>query len=137
VIVPTVTELRLRVRSTDIDSQNIVNNAKYFEFFQDARLDHLAALRSETGPAPSFALVTTTCTYRSSLRHRDEIVIRAWTAEVRNRSFVFEYDIRRPDGALVAEGSSVQVWLDAEGQPTVPSDEVKAALERSRPISDS
>ncbi|MCK9485887.1 MAG: acyl-CoA thioesterase [Dehalococcoidia bacterium] len=135
---PRVTEYRMRVRSTDMDSDRIVNNAHYFEYFQEARLDHLAAIRVTGQPRKpgdggrTFTLAETTCTYRSPLRHRDDIVVRAWTKEVRNRSFVLGYEIVRQDsGALVAEGSSAQVWLDAEGAPTPLPDAVRQALQDS------
>jgi acyl-CoA thioester hydrolase len=136
--VPVVTEYRLRVPSTAEDSQGIVNNARYFEYFQEARLDHLLAIGVTGGPRTlndsprTFTLAETTCTYRSPLRHRDEVVVRAWTGEIRNRSFILAYDIRREDtGAVVAEGTSAQVWLDAGGMPTPLPDDVRRALERS------
>lgn len=133
---PRVTEVRERVRSLDIDSQNIVNNAKYFEFFQDARLDHLRAIQDperpwRLGPESSFVLASTTCTYKSSLRHRDEIVTRAWTVEVRARSFALAYEVRREDGSVVAEGSSTQVWIDAQGNAMALPEPVRLALEAS------
>ena len=134
---PKVTEVRERVRSLDIDSQNIVNNAKYFELFQDARLDHLMAIRDPAdpwtlGPESSFVLVSTTCNYKGSLRHRDEIVTRAWTSDVGTRSFTLAYELRRADGTVVADGSSVQVWIDGEGKSILLPDPVRRALEASK-----
>ena len=135
---PLITEYQLRVRSTDMDADGIVNNARYFEFFEQARLEHLAALevvkrpRPPGAPSRSFTLAETTCRYRAPLRHRDEVVVRAWTSEVRTRSFLLAYDIVRADGSVAAEGSSAQVWLDADGKPAVLPPEVRAALEGSR-----
>ncbi len=134
--VPKVTEVRERVRSLDTDSQGIVNNTKYFELFQDARLDHLMAIRNPDdpwtlGPDSSFVLASTTCNYKNSLRHRDEIVTRAWTAEVRTRSFVLGYDVRLIDGTVVADGSSVQVWINSRGEAIPLPDPVRRSLEAS------
>lgn len=133
---PRVTEVRERVRSLDTDFQGIVNNAKYFELFQDARLDHLQEIQDpsspwQLGPDNSFVLVTTTCTYRNPLRHRDEIIVRAWTQEVGEKSFVLAYDVRRLDDSVVAEGSSVQVWIDAGGKAVPLPGNVRRALEAS------
>lgn len=133
-----ITEYPLRVRSTDMDADGVVNNARYFEFFEQARLEHLAALEVVKRPRPpgapdrSFTLAETTCRYRSALRHRDEVTVRAWTSEVRTRSFLLAYDIVRGDGSIAAEGSSAQVWLDADGKPTELPPDVRAALEGSR-----
>jgi acyl-CoA thioester hydrolase len=136
--VPRTTEYPIVIRSTDMDADQIVNNARYFEFFEQARLEHLAALevvkrpRPPGEPARSFTLAETTCRYRAPLRHRDRVTVRAWTHEVRNRSFILAYEIRLDDGdTLVAEGTSAQVWLDEEGRPSPLPDRVRAALEES------
>ena len=136
---PRVTDYPLRIRSTDVDSQGIVNNARYFEFFEQARLDHLRAIgllgrpRGESNGSRTFTIAETTCRFRMPLRHRDEVVVQAWTEEVRNRSFILGYRVVLSDGGtLVAEGTSAQVWLDAENKPTPLPDDVRAALEGSR-----
>ena len=47
-----VTECEIRVRSTDMDADGIVNNARYFEYFEQARLEHLIALEIVVRPRP-------------------------------------------------------------------------------------
>lgn len=138
----TVTELEIRVRSTDMDADQIVNNARYFEYFEQVRLEHLIALGVVRRPRPagsldrSFTLAETTCRYRRPARHRDVLVARAWTGEVRNRSFMLSYEIRSADdGSVLAEGSSAQVWLDADGRPAPLDADVRDSLERSVPPS--
>jgi acyl-CoA thioesterase FadM len=57
------------------------------------------------------------------------LVVTTRTGEVRNRSFTLTYEVRRKgDGALVCEGSSAQVWLDADGTPAQLPEHVRAAL---------
>lgn len=128
----------MTVRSTDIDADQIVNNARYFEYFEQVRLEHLIALgimsraRPAGAPRRSFTLAETTCRFRAPARYRDQLLLRAWTQQVRTRSFILGYDIvRHDDGALIAEGSSAQVWLDANGTPTPLDDAVRRALEAS------
>lgn len=132
---PDYTQLEIRVRSTDVDAQGIMNNARYFEYFEQARLDHLVAIGvlktdpAQRGPGRGFTIAETTCRFRAPSYHRDVLDVRAWVQEVRNRSFVLAYDItRQADGVVVAEGSSAQVWLDAENKPTPMDDEVRTAL---------
>jgi acyl-CoA thioester hydrolase len=132
---PLMTEHELRVRSTDMDADGIVNNARYFEYFEQARLEHLARIevvrrpRPPGEPARSFTIAETSCRYLAPLRHRDVVLVRAWTAEARNRSFILAYEVvRASDGVRAAEGSSAQVWLDADGRPTPLPDRVREAL---------
>jgi acyl-CoA thioester hydrolase len=128
-----------------VDSDGVVNNARYFEYFEQARLEHMAELgligrtyMGSQGAAGdrydrSFTLAQTSCTFRAPLRHRDWVTVRCWTSEVRTRSFSFAYEIRMRDerDKLVAEGSSAQVWLDAEGKPTPLPPHLKESLEKS------
>ena len=135
---PLVTEHRLVVRSTDMDADQIVNNARYFEYFEQVRLEHLVALQLFQRPrAPgesrrSFTIAETTCRYRAPLRHRDVVVGRAWTSKVGTRSFHLAFELtRESDGVVVAEGSSVQVWLGEDGRPTPLPDDIRRALDAS------
>ena len=132
---PRITEHKLWIRSTDMDADGIVNNARYFEFFEQVRLEHLVALgiiarpRPAGRPSRAFTIAENTCRYLAPLRHRDIVVAQAWTQEVRNRSFVFSYRLsRESDGVVAAEGSSAQVWLDGDGRPAPLPDDVRAAL---------
>lgn len=122
---PKVTKCDLWVRSTDMDADGVVNNAVYFHYFEQARLEHLMGLgvippyrRNRVYPR-LFTIAETRCVFRAPLQHRDWITVHCWTSEVRNRSFALAYQIRMRDNpeVLVAEGSSVQVWLDEEGRP--------------------
>lgn len=124
------------IRSTDVDSDGIVNNSRFFQFFEQARLEHLIVLGAisasprENGRA--FTLAQTTCRFFAPLRHRDRIVVRASTSEVGRTSFVFAYEIRRlDDGSVSASGTSVQVWLGSDGRPTPLPDELRSALMES------
>ncbi|HET7034973.1 MAG TPA: thioesterase family protein [Thermomicrobiaceae bacterium] len=134
-----VTEHEIWVRSTDMDADGIVNNARYFEYFEQARLEHLVALEIVGRPRPpgdrrrTFTIAETTCRFRAPARHRDRLLARVWTEEIRQRSFILGYElVRVDDGTQVAVGSSAQVWLDADGKPTPLPDSVREALEQSR-----
>ncbi|MDA0351955.1 MAG: thioesterase family protein [Chloroflexi bacterium] len=133
-----VTEREIWIRSTDMDSDGIVNNARYFEFFEQARLEHLIALGIVVRPRPvgasgrSFTIAETRCRYAAPLRHRDTIVVQAWTASIGNRSFSLNCRIEAlPERTLVAEGDSALVWLDDDGRPTPLPDDVRSALQSS------
>lgn len=136
-LMPRVTEIDIRVRSTDMDADNIVNNARYFEYFEQARLEHLIALgiigrprRADGTEDRAFTIAETTCRYRAPLRHRETVTVRCWTSEVHTRSFSLAYEIvKKVDGSTAAEGSSALVWLDDAGKPTALNEDERSALE--------
>ena len=117
----TVTELIVRPR--DMDADRNVNNAVYFEYFHQSRLEHLARLGvwrpRGSGDENLFALAENTCRYLAPSFYGD--VLEIWTAThaVGRSSFQLVYQIwRQNDDALIAASHSVQVWLDGRNQPT-------------------
>ena len=129
----------ITVRSTDLDGLGHVNNSVYFEYFEQARLEHLARMgflpRYASGNSPKhwFAIGETTCRYKAPAYYRDALLVKVKTTEVRLRSFALAYEVtRESDAVLVAEGSSVQVWLDDRGHAAPLPEAFKQALECSR-----
>ncbi|MGD9893367.1 MAG: acyl-CoA thioesterase [Dehalococcoidia bacterium] len=131
-----ITEFELTVRSTDMDADRNVNNAMYFQYFEQSRLEHLIRFgvverpRPRDAGAPSFALAQTAAQFRAPAVHRDRLIVTTRTTAIGTTSFTLSYEVRRDD-TLVCEGSSVQVWLDAEGKAAPLPPDVRAALERS------
>jgi len=129
-----VTRLEIRVRSTDMDADRNINNAVYFTYFEQSRLEHLRLLGAVVWPpAPErrapFALAETTARFRSPAFYPDVLAVSTRTLEVRQRSFSLSYAIHCcGDGVLICEGSSVQVWLDDEGRPAPLPESVRSAL---------
>lgn len=130
-------EVEILVRSTDMDGDMVVNNAVFFTYFEQARLTLLRRLGvipedylRQPGTVPSFAIAETTGRFRAPARFRDVLTVQARVAEVRTRSFSMAYEAtNQASGALVAEGSSVQVWVNEEGHPVPLPERVRASLE--------
>lgn len=129
------TSIEILVRSVDMDADQIVNNAVYFMYFEQARLAHLRRIgvirrpRPPEDPARSFTIAATEARYLAPTVYPDTLRVSAWTREVRTRSFILAYlAIRASDGVRVAEGSSAQVWLDAAGRPTPLPDALRTLL---------
>ena len=111
-----ITVTPLIVRSRDMDSDRNVNNAVYFEYFHQSRLEHLARLGVWQPRIPQddnlFALAENTCRYLAPSFYGD--VLSIWTAThvVGQSSFQLVYRVwRQSDDALIAASHSVQVWL--------------------------
>ncbi len=130
-----VTETRIPVRSTDVDADRNVNNALFFIYFEQGRLEHLLRLGvidrypHPPGERPLYTIAETTARFRAPAFYGDVLVVRTRTREVRTRSFLLAYEVfRAADQTLLCEGSSAQVWLDHEGRPTALPAHARAAL---------
>lgn len=131
-----ITETPVVVRSTDVDSDGHVNNARYYEYCEQGRLNHLARLgvirvgRERVPYHGLFTIVETRCRYLRPVYYGDTVVVRTFTAEVGRSSFRLWYQLVR-NGEVVAEGESVQVWLGEDGRSAPLPSHVRASLEAS------
>lgn len=135
---PVPTVKRIEVRSTDVDGDGIVNNAIFYQYCEQSRLDHLRRFgvlpdkRSDRPYNRTFTIAETRCRYHTPARYRDVLLVETRTTRLGSSSFGLAYRITcEDDEALVAEGESVQVWLDQHGRPTPLPDDIRAALEAS------
>ncbi len=121
------------VRSTDVDSDGHVNNARYYEYCEQGRLAHLArigVISTERRRVPYhglFTIVETGCRYHRPAYYGDLLDVHAQTVHVGRSSFRLRYEIRR-DGELIAEGESVQVWLGEDGRSAPLPAEIRQRL---------
>ena len=119
-----ITVTQLIVRPADMDADRNVNNAVYFEYFHQSRLEHLARLGvwQPRGSQENnvFALAENTCRYLAPSFYGDVLSIWTATHAVGNSSFQLVYRIwRQSDDALIAASHSVQVWLDETNKPAL------------------
>jgi acyl-CoA thioester hydrolase len=133
------TVFRISVRSTDLDGLGHVNNSVFFQYFEQARLEHVGRLGwqpvyARDGAARHrFALAETTCRYRAPALFGDTLLVHVRTTEIGRRSFALAYEVRRQaDDALIADGASVQVWLDETGRAAPLPADFRSLLEESR-----
>lgn len=132
------TTLGIPVRSSDIDGEGIVNNAVFYEYFEQSRLEHLYEV-GVNRPAPGqppydrrFTIVETRCRYHAPVGFRETLLVETRTVKVGRSSFTLAYRaLKEGDGTLVAEGESVQVWLGPDGRSAPIPDDMRANLEAS------
>jgi acyl-CoA thioester hydrolase len=121
------------VRFSDVDVYGHVNNVKYFEYYQEARLAFLTSLRHERGPdEPSFGLVVARLDvdYKRPILFRPEpYVVESWVTRVGRSSFGLAAEIL--DGAqLLSRAEAVMVTFDLDAQKARPlTDRERAHLE--------
>jgi acyl-CoA thioester hydrolase len=121
----------LETRYSDYDTKAHINNAVYLTYFEMARARAWLE-RVEGDPDFPFVVAEARIRYVSEGMIGVPLDIEITTAEVRNRSWVWEYRIRDVrDNSLIAEGNSVQVMFDYESRKSIPvPDAVRAGLER-------
>ncbi|MDZ7727803.1 MAG: thioesterase family protein [Dehalococcoidia bacterium] len=128
----------IEVRSTDVDADGIVNNAVFYQYCEQARLEHLARFHiiepgSDRGPRPRrFTIAGNSCRYLAPVHFRETVLVEVSTARIGRTSFTLAYRLlNEADGTLLAESESTQVWLDEDGRPAPFPPEVRVALEAS------
>jgi len=121
------------VRWGDMDALGHVNNAKFFTYFESGRLGYfqrldLTRFRRHESEGPG--LVSATCHFRQQVRYPDTLEVGVRVSEVRTRSYTFVVELyRKGTDVLVAEGTSVGVWVDYRAGKAVPvPDAMRAAL---------
>lgn len=125
-----------QVRWGDMDALGHVNNANYFVYCESARMEFFAQLGLEAltqdgalGPA----LVTATCNFKQQVRHPATLEVGLTVARIGGTSFTLEYGLFQGED-LVADGSSVVVWVDyGAGQSLPLPDALRASLTEYQP----
>jgi acyl-CoA thioester hydrolase len=124
---PRVTEngtFTLQVRFSDVDVYGHVNNVKYFEFFQEARIDYMSRIWNEipadTARVP-MVMARMDVDYRHPILFRLEpYQVHSWVSHVGTSSFVIESEIREGD-RLFSRARVVLVTFDKVSQKAAPA----------------
>ncbi|MCL6444582.1 MAG: acyl-CoA thioesterase [Alicyclobacillus sp.] len=130
------TEIDILVRSTEIDVNGHVNNAKFLEYLEWGREDwyERIGLDYETCRRLGFitVVVHVSANYRKEARQNDKLRIRTWLGRVGNTSFTMKQDIINQAGDTVLDAEFVIVTIHPETRAKVP---VPEAIRRQLSIS--
>ncbi len=113
-------ETVIKVRFSEVDSMRIVWHGDYVKYFEDGResfgerypgLGYLDIYRNGyTAPIVDMHLQ-----YLRPLTIGDEAVIQTRYIKTEAAKICFEYEIRNSQGEVVTRGSTIQVFVDVEG----------------------
>ncbi len=113
----------MRVRFSDVDVYRHVNNVKYFEYFQESRVDYVFGLFDGGDSWGAHVVARTDVDYYAPILFRLEPYdVHSWISRVGDRSLTVTNEIRDGDKVL-ARGSVVMVTFDAETQRSAPMTE--------------
>ena len=106
-----------RVRFSDVDVYGHVNNVKYFEYYQEARLALMSSLGREEGDGRfSIVLARIDVDYRRPILFRTEpYAVESWISRVGSSSFDMSAEIKDGD-AVLSRADAVLVSFDLATQ---------------------
>jgi len=109
------------VRFSDVDIYGHVNNVKYFEYYQEARLAFLTSMgRAEEEGRFAVVVARVNVDYKRPILFRSEpYVIESWIDRVGNSSFGLSAEIKDGDTVLSRAGA-VLVTFDLKTQTARP-----------------
>ncbi len=98
------------MRWSDMDAFGHVNNAMYFTYFEQARVDWLDSI----GVAHGLVLANISCTFIQPLKYPDELEVRLYAGPPGRSSLDTYYEIydKAGAGALCAIAHGTIVWYD-------------------------
>ena len=113
---------RIPIRWGDMDAYGHVNNAVYFRYMEQARIDLLEALgvpidTRVQGPV----IVHAACTFLAPLNYPGEVEVRVFGGELGRSSIPTRYELRKVgEETLYAHGEAKIVWIDVTTGRSVP-----------------
>lgn len=118
------------LRWIDMDAFGHVNNATYFTYFEQSRVDWLR----DMGVGHELVLANVSCTYFKPLTFPADIEVTLYAGRVGRSSMETYYEIRIHGGSdeLFALGHGTIVWFDHKAGHSVPIPEtVRRQLEEN------
>ncbi|HET6654000.1 MAG TPA: thioesterase family protein [Nocardioides sp.] len=113
-------EYTCHVRFSDVDVYGHVNNVKYFEYYQEARIDFLRSMRTDDEPHLATVVARIDVDYRRPILFRPEpYVVRTWVTRVGTSSYSLASDIS-DDHTVLSRAQAVLVAFDMSSQRSRP-----------------
>src|SRR4030095_8619112 len=120
-------QTEIQVRFADVDSMGHVNNAKYFTYFEQGRVEYfkrfpeLNFVSLKHPPETSVILASIRCEFRSPAYLDETLKVKIRVRELKRSSFFFDYEIMEAKtGRVVAVGESAQVYYDYLKKESLP-----------------
>ena len=116
------------VRFSDVDVYGHVNNVKYFEYYQEARIDFLSSMRPVGEPHLATVVARIDVDYRRPILFRPEPYdVRTWVTRIGTPSYALDSEIRDGDTVL-SRAAAVLVGFDMSTQRSRPLTEGERAV---------
>ncbi len=116
-----VNETKVKVRFSEVDSMQIVWHGNYVKFMEDGReafgVEYNLGYYDVYNNGYLVPIVNVNLDYKHQVKYGDELLVQTIYKNVEAAKICFDYIIRRvSDNVIVAKASSVQVFIDKEGE---------------------
>jgi len=115
----TVHQKTLDIAWGDMDALGHVNNARYFDYFQEARIEWLRDLNIHMTETIGPVVIHVACTFLKPVIYPATVTINSQAHSLGNSSMVLDHDLYQDD-VLMAQGVSKIVWVDYTQGKSVP-----------------
>jgi acyl-CoA thioester hydrolase len=110
-------ETEVRVRYAETDQMGIAHHSNYLIWFETGRSDLCRARgfsykEMEEQAGALLVVAESYVRYKSPAYYEDILSVRTSISEIRSRSIRFNYEIRRDDDTLIAEGETLHLVTD-------------------------
>ena len=115
--------LEITVRWSDMDANGHVNNALYFTYFEQARIEWLERVGMQnTAEGQGPVVVQTSCNFTGPIPYPERLEVRIYGAAPGRTSFRTYYEIvsNADKGMKYADGEAVMVWVDRKSGKSCP-----------------
>ena len=115
-----VNETRIRVRYAETDQMGVVYHSNHFIWFEVGRVELLRQLGfsykdMEREDDCFIAVVDARCRYKAPVHYDDEVIVRTYLKQVREKVIRFGYELRSVEnGELLAEGETTRIVANAQ-----------------------
>ncbi len=108
------------VEFRDLDGLGHVNNAVYLNYLENAKILYFREVVGEVGLEGLGIVADVRIAFRSPAFLGETLAIGVRVPRVGTKSMEFEFELRGPDGRLVAAASSVHVAFDYARREAIP-----------------
>ena len=109
-----------RVEFRDLDGLGHVNNAVYLNYLENAKILYFREVVGEVGLEDLGIVADVKIAFRSPAFLGERLAVGVRVPRLGTKSMEFEFELRGPDGRLVAEASSVHVAFDYVRREAIP-----------------
>ncbi len=103
----------------DMDALGHVNNGRYFDYFQEARIEWLRTLNLPMTAGTGPVVVQVACTFLKPIIYPATLVMRSALHSMGNASIIMDHDLYQNE-TLMTQGTCKIVWVDYALNKSVP-----------------
>lgn len=109
----------LNIEWGDMDALGHVNNGRYFDYFQQARIEWLESLNFTMEKSTGPVVIHVACTFLKPIIYPATITIKSSLHSPGRSSFIIDHEIYQGE-TLTTQGLSKVVWIDYKRNASIP-----------------